>query len=288
MNIKGKLMKHAPEILLGFGILFVIGGTVKACHDTKEATEIIDDTKKTIDTMHECRETHTEEEYPAEIYKKEITATYIHATGKVVKTYLPAFAIMTTGIGMILASHKMLSARNVALSAAYTAVQEGYSEYRKRVINKFGEEVDKQIRYNVTEEKETVETVDETTGKTKKTKVTRNVVEDTAASPYSKFFEESNIYWEKDPELNLMFLKSREQQANERLKRNRILFLNEVYDLLGLPRTKAGQIIGWVYKTGNDYVDFGIFNDCNKRAVNGLEPVFLLDFNCKDNVFGQL
>lgn len=288
MNIKGKLMKHAPEILLGFGILFVIGGTAKACHDTKEATEIIEDTKKTIDTMHECRETHTEEEYPTDIYKKEIVTTYMSTAGKLIRIYLPAATIMTAGIGMILSSHHMLSSRNAAISAAYAAVQEGYSEYRKRVINRFGEEVDRQIRYNITEEKETVETKDEETGKTKKTKVTRNIVEDTIASPYSKFFEEGNIYWEKDPELNLMFLKSREQQANERLKRNRILFLNEVYDLLGLPRSKSGQIIGWVYKDGNDYVDFGIFNDCNKRAVNGLEPVFLLDFNCKDNVFGQL
>ncbi len=288
MSVKTKIVKHLPEIMLGFGIVFIIGGTVKACKDTEKAEKTIDETKKTVDTMHECRENNTEEEYPKEVYKKEITLTYIQTAGKLIRIYAPAAVLMGSGIGLILSSHHMMSTRNAALSAAYAAVQEGYSEYRKRIINKFGEEVDKQVRYNMTEEKETVETVDEETGKTKKTKVTRNVVEDTMASPYSKFFDESNPYWEKDPELNLIFLRGREHQANERLRRKRYLFLNEVYELLGMPQTKSGQIIGWVYKDGNDYIDFGIYNDCNKRAVNGLEPVFLLDFNCKDNVFAQL
>ena len=38
------------------------------------------------------------------------------------------------------------------------------------------------------------------------------------------------------------------------------LFLNEAYDMLGVTRTKAGQVVGWLYDTedGDQFVDFGL------------------------------
>ena len=71
------------------------------------------------------------------------------------------------------------------------------------------------------------------------------------------------------------------------LKSRGHLFLNEVYDLLDIPRSKAGQVVGWVYNKnnnvkGDNYVDFNIYDitDKAKRSfVNGYERTILLDFN---------
>ena len=94
-------------------------------------------------------------------------------------------------------------------------------------------------------------------------------------------------------------------RANDLLKAKGYLFLNDVYDMLGIPRTKAGQIVGWTYdretcesKTvdengdpvGDGFIDFGIFNAKrpNRRFVDGYESVILLDFNVEGNVLDLL
>ena len=91
--------------------------------------------------------------------------------------------------------------------------------------------------------------------------------------------------------MNRFFLLRQQDQANERLKARGYLFLNDVYEMLGIPKTKAGQIVGWVYDTnmpnGDNYVDFGIFNAYSEQArdfVNGYERTILLDFNVDGNI----
>ena len=81
-------------------------------------------------------------------------------------------------------------------------------------------------------------------------------------SQYARFFDESSQYWDKSPEMSLMFLKQQELYANCILKSKGHLFLNEVYDMLGIPQSMAGQLVGWIYDEknpiGDNYVDFGI------------------------------
>lgn len=111
-------------------------------------------------------------------------------------------------------------------------------------------------------------------------------------SNYARFFDEACTAWTKDPELNLMFLKCQEQFANEKLRSRGYLFLNEVYDMLGMPRTKAGQVIGWIYDeknpVGDNYVDFDIYAEHNANFVNGYERPILLDFNVDGNIIDRL
>ena len=61
--------------------------------------------------------------------------------------------------------------------------------------------------------------------------------------------------------------------------------------MLAIPRTKAGQVVGWIYDEkhpiGDNFVDFGIIdiNDERKRAfMNGYERNILLDFNVDGNI----
>ena len=111
-------------------------------------------------------------------------------------------------------------------------------------------------------------------------------------SQYARFFDEMCPTWSKDAESNLMFLRNQETYANDLLKAKGYLFLNEVYDMLGIPRTKAGQIVGWVYDAENPtegkLVDFGLNKARSSKFVNGYNRSVLLDFNVKGNILDLL
>ena len=112
-------------------------------------------------------------------------------------------------------------------------------------------------------------------------------------SMYAKVFDSSSPMWTKDPEYNLMFLRQLQLHTTEKLMTNGYLFLNEVYDTLGLPRTKAGQVVGWIYDpknpVGDNYVDCGIYDVArNSGFINGYENSILLDFNVDGLILDHL
>ena len=113
-----------------------------------------------------------------------------------------------------------------------------------------------------------------------------------SVSCYAKFFDESCATWTKDSEFNLMYLRTQEQYANEKMRRQGYLFLNDVYEMLGMPRTKAGQVVGWMYDEknpgGDNYVDFGIYAAHNRNFVNGYGQSVLLDFNVDGMILDRL
>ena len=113
--------------------------------------------------------------------------------------------------------------------------------------------------------------------------VTPKKVDDGTFSEYGRIFDERNPNWMKDPEYNNIFIRQQQAYANDLLKFRGYLFLNEVYDMLGFPRSKAGQCVGWVYDeknpVGDNYVDFNLLMKCNHNFINGYEKSPLLDFN---------
>lgn len=102
-------------------------------------------------------------------------------------------------------------------------------------------------------------------------------------SRYAKFFDESCYTWTKESARNLAHLRAVEKLFTERLQREGHVFLNDVYAMLGIPKTRDGQVVGWFYDRknpiGDNYVDFGIYNEGNEDFVNGYTPTVLLDFN---------
>ena len=183
----------------------------------------------------------------------------------------------------------------MALAAAYATVEKGFKEYRGRVIERFGEELDKELKYNI-KAKEVEEVVkDEETGEEKIVKKTVNVADPNMYSAYARFFDDGCTGWTKDPEYNLMFLKDQERYANDLLKSKGHLFLNEVYDMLGIPRSKAGQVVGWFYDekhpVGDNFIDFGLTDIHNAKVrefVNGYERTILLDFNVDGDILNMI
>ena len=292
-GVKGKVEKHSPEILMGVGVVGVVTGTVMACRATLKLNDILEEAQETRDKIKEVASNpNYEDKYTEEDAKKDLTINYVQTGVKVAKLYAPAVAVGVAGVGCVLASHDIMKKRNVALSAAYLTVDKSFKEYKQRVIDRVGEEVEKEIRYGIKAE-EIVEAivVDEEGNETALTETVRTM-NPTLYSDYARFFDEASPCWQNDPEYNLMFLKAQQQYANDLLRAKGRLFLNDVYDMLGIEKTKAGQVVGWVYDrenpNGDNFVDFGIYDMSKERVrafVNGYETNILLDFNVDGNIW---
>ena len=293
-----ELKKHSPEILVTAGVVGTVATTVVACKATTKAGDILDEFHSNMDDINKVVEMK-KEEYTEDVMKKDIAIVYIQTGVKFAKLYAPSVVLGSLSITSILAGHNILRKRNVALAAAYATIDKSFKEYRGRVVERFGKELDHELRYNIkAKEFEEVQTDDK--GKEKVVKNTVQVSELNEVSDYAKFFDEGCNGWTKDPEANLLFLKKQQTYANNRLKANGYLFLNEVYEMLGIPRTKAGQVVGWIYDeknpVGDNYVDFGIYDtnknsnwaNANKDFVNGYERSILLDFNVDGNILNNI
>ena len=279
-----KLKKHSPEILVVTGVTGVVVSSVMACKATTKAGDILAAHNREMDKIHRASALK-KPEYTAEDVKKDTFIAYAQTAVKFIKLYGPSVTLGVTSITCILGGHNMLRKRNVALAAAYTAVDKGFKEYRGRVVERFGEELDKELRYGI-KAKEFVETTTDSKGKEKTVTKTVNVADPNEYSDYARVFDNGSYGWSKDAESNLIFLKQQQNWANEVLQSKGHLFLNEVYDMLNIPRTKAGQVVGWIYDeehpTGDNFVDFGIYNLNIEKArdfVNGYERSIVLDFN---------
>lgn len=289
-----KVQKHSPEILVGLGIVGVVASAVLACKATTKASNILEESKEKVHQIHQVasNESIDDDMYSEEDKNRDLALVYVQTGVEFVKLYGPAIALGAVSIASILMSHNILRKRNVALAAAYTAIDHSFKDYRKRVIDKFGKEIDRELKYNI-KAKKIEETVVDEDGKEKKVKSSVDVIEGIEGySDYARFFDDGCRNWEKDSEYNLMFLRAQQQYANDLLVSRGHLFLNEVYDMLDIPRTKAGQVVGWVYNpenpVGDNYVDFGIYDirrQENRDFVNGYERSILLDFNVDGNIW---
>ena len=289
-----QLKKHSPEILLATGVVGVVGSAVMACKATTKVNDILDEAKELVDAVHSVANDPEREEYSEADGKKAISIVYARTGLKFVKLYGPSVLLGAASIGCILASNNIIRKRNVALAAAYSAIDSSFKGYRSRVIDRFGEELDRELRYNI-KAKEVEEIVTNEDGTKQTIKKTVEVADPNLNSDYAKFFDEACAGWSKNPEDNLYFLKCQQNWANERLKAKGHLFLNEVYDMLDIPRTKAGNVVGWVYDEvhpiGDNFVDFGIYdinNPAKRRFVNGDERSILLDFNVDGPIWDLL
>lgn len=285
-----KLKKHSPEILVVAGIAGTVVSAVLACKATTKVAEILDETKGTLDTIHEGMETGAinGQEYTTEDGKKDTVVVYAQTGMKLAKLYAPAIILGTLSITSILASNNILRKRNVALGAAYAAIDKSFKEYRGRVIEHFGEQVDTELKYGIKAKKFEEIEVDPETGKEKKVKKTVMVADPNLQSDYAVYFDSKSRNYETNPDYNRMFLKAQQAFANDKLQTRGHLFLNEVLDDLDLPRTPAGQIVGWTKDGPDGYVNFRIVEVERETEDGRHEPALLLDFNVEGNIWEKM
>lgn len=293
-----KVKKHSPELFLVAGVVGVIASAVMACKATTKASKIVEEAKGSINIIHEGIEKGeiNGTECTEEDGKKALTIVYAQTGLEFVKLYGPAVALGTISIVSILASHNVMRKRNIALAAAYATIDQSFKDYRGRLIERFGKELDRELKYNI-KSKEIEERVVGEDGKETVVKRTVDVVESDSTnrnpfySEYSRIFDEYCVGWEKNAEINKSFLLQQQSYANRKLQEQGYLFLNDVYEMLGYPKTAAGQVVGWVYDeknpVGDNFVDFGLFDIYSESArdfINGREKSVIIDFNVDGNI----
>ena len=297
-KVKFNVVKHSPEILMGLGIAGVITSTVLACRSTLKVQEILDYKEENMNNIKEVL-AEGREDYTEEDARKDKTIIMTTTAIRIMKLYIPSVIIGAGSIACLLESHNVMRNRNAGLAAALAATTESFKQYRERVTEKYGDEVDKEMRYGIKKEKK------EKDGKKTKEEIVVGC-DEKELSGYARYFNENNINWSDDPQFNLMFLRQNQNWANDKLISQGYLYLNDVYEALGFPKSKAGQIVGWVYdpnnnEHGDNYVDFGIY-DLNVKGyrdemtndtiaeerqdfVNGYRNSILLDFNVDGNIW---
>lgn len=304
--VSNKIQKHSPEILIVAGVAGTIASAVMACKATLKVNDILTETNETVQKIKETAANEAYKDvYSKEDKKKDLTICYVQTGVKLVKLYAPAVCLGALSIVAIVSSNNILRKRNVALAAAYATVDQSFKKYRGNVIERFGEKVDYELKNNL-KAKEIVETTVDEDGKEKTEKKTVYEVGDPSnISGYARYFERYtrdadgntviNPNWEESNEYNMMFLKAMEKQANRLLRIRKRLFLNEVYQMLGLPISKAGQVVGWVYDPENpdahSFVSFGLYDDGPQKYsdfVYGNDPAILLNFNVQGDVWSMM
>ncbi len=274
--------KQSPHIFFAAGIVGFVGTTVLACRATLKLGDVMDEFEKDLTEVkglgQDAKEGNTN--YVESEYHRDLAYVYGKGTYAIVKLYAPAISVGIVSIGALTGSHVALQRRNTALTATLVAVTEAYEAYRRRVIDELGETKELDLYYDLHEEK----VVDED-GK----KQTLTLANPNKYSVYSRFFDEYSKYWEKDAEFNRLYVQSQQTYANNMLHSRGHVFLNDVYDSLGIERSQAGSVVGWVLNgDGDNYVDFGIFEIDNRDFVNGTERSILLDFNVDGVIFDKI
>ena len=281
--------KHSPEILMVAGVIGTVAGAVMACKETLELGGVLDECKQ---EKMELEEQYTMcEQYSEDALKKDQVKLTIKHAAKIVKLYAPSVIMEATSIGVIFASNDIMRKRNASMAAAYATLNSMYKRYRQNVIESYGEEVDKDMRFGVKHEK--VTEIDEDGNKVK---VDARIVDldntALAISDYSRFFQMGCKGFDASSgRYNLLYLKGIQAMFNNKLIADGYVMLNDVYRELGFDTIPEGWSIGWVYDEanpiGDNYIDFGLYEARNKnqRAVNDWEPVILMDFNVDGNLY---
>lgn len=278
--------KHSPRILFTTGIVGVVATAVLASKATLKLDETLSEIEELKDAVNgglgaKLKSGGT---YGEDDRRKDMIVLNVRAVGAVAKLYAPAIAVGAVSIGCLAGSHVILTNRNVALTAAYAGLERAYNGYRQRVEDEFGTEKELELRHGAYEREVTVENKN---GKTKTVKVV-----DGTRSVYARFFDEYCKGWSKEAEYNRVFVQCQQNYANDLLRARGHVFLNEVYDMLGIERSKAGAVVGWVIGDGVDnFIDFGMYDASNERArsfVNSREGSVLLDFNVDGVIYDKI
>lgn len=277
--------KNSPGVLFAVGAVGVGATVVLACRATLKMEEVLAEAEKNQQQIFNAQALETED-YSEDDAQKDRVNNRVQTAVKITKLYAPAAILGIISIGALTGSHVLLTRRNVALTAAYAALDKGFKEYRERVVSELGKEKDEEFRYGMVEREIAVDTDEGVAVKTVKTFGKSN-----GRSIYARIFDEYSQNWDPTKSYNQMFIQAQQNYANDKLRATGHLFLNEVYDMLGLPRSKEGAVVGWVKGNGDNYVDFGVFNGntfMGQQFVNGDEKSIWLDFNVDGVVWDKI
>ena len=286
--------EHSPSILVVTGVGLSVGAIVAACKETTKAHDILDKMKEDLNDIHVVEDMAKEKDldYKEDSVKKDMVITYAKTAKNLLVCYGPAIIMEGLSIGFIFSGTNMLKKRNLSLAAAYGVLDTIHREYRENVKTKYGEDVDREMRYGI-KAREFKEQLTQKDGSVKEKKVIKDVATKkvTSTNDFTRMFDKVNsVYWRNNARYNRDFIQGVQSDMNLLLRRRGYVFLNDVYAALGLDQTDAGQDVGWVYKdhtkgdleTHHNVIEITPITYMGEEAYDfnkGYEASCILDFN---------
>lgn len=268
--------KNSPHLFFAAGVAGVVGTTVLACRATLKLEETLDEIQTDIDKFKAQANSEEVKEhggYSVDDYNRDLVVVYTRSTMKLVKLYGPTALVGMASIACLAGSHVQMTRRNAALMATVGALNQAFNEYRERVREELGDDREQEVFHNIHK------TQNEESSEVQKIKAEHGM------GPNARLFDEhTSDYWKPSAELNRYFILGQQNYANNKLERDGFVLLNDVYELLGFPRTSDGAVLGWVRgggKNGDGYIDFRMF----ELTRTNQEYCVWLDFNYDGVVF---
>lgn len=259
--------KHAPELMIGTGILgfgATIYETVKA---TNKTNDILEEKEAVVTTIEAMREECNDHEYTDNSYRRDLQEANRRAKWGIVRAWAPVATLGGASVISILGGYKILNGRYVATAAAYKVLENGFERYRGNVIEKFGKDTDWQMLHDIKAEELMKAREEQGRNKdidadNKRRKVAKKRKQTAYADIYNNIFDEYSDRWQRywNAEQVLHYLKTKQNELNDMLRIRKHVFVNEVNDALGFERTPEGQVTGWILTRGNpnSHISLGI------------------------------
>lgn len=277
--------KHSPTFMLVSGAAGFVATVVLASKATLKLDGILEEAKADKARI-EKAETEHSDKYSPEDAAQDTKLSNVKLAIEITKAYAPAVVVGTISLALFTGAHIILTKRVAGVTAAYAAVDKAFKEYRARVIADQGEVKDAEYRYDLVDKEIAVEDEHGITTKTIKTPSGKH------GSMYAVIFDENNRNWKRDWGYNQSFLAAQQTWANNKLRADGHIFLNDVYRMLGMPDTKAGAVTGWIDGgDGDNTVIFNIFGPDplgGDLFAEGNERSVWIDFNVDGVVFDKI
>lgn len=218
-DVKSAMVKNAPGILVGVGIVGMAGTTILAVKATPKAMMLIE-TKK--------RELEVESLTPVETVK----TTW--------KCYIPAAVTGVMSTACLIGASSVSARRNAALATAYNLTKVALNDYKDAVVETIGEKKEQVVRDTAAKKKIERDPV-------QNTEVV--VTERGTTLCYDAVF---GRYFRSDIDT----IKRAVNELNRSIVSSMYASLNEFYDEIGLPPIDIGDKLGWNIDDGQIEVDF--------------------------------
>lgn len=270
-----KAKKNSPHIFFAGGMVGFVGTVFLASRATLRLEDTVDEIRHDLDQVKRVDSTDEHERV------RDLVYVYVKSGSKLAKLYGPSVVVGGVSIAALTGAHVQMKRRNAAVTAAFVAVSQAFDEYRERVQEEVGEEKELDI-YRGLKKAEAI-------GPDGKKKHVKGI-DALRGSPYARIFDDKSFCWHKDNEYNRIFLQAQQNYANDKLNARGYIFLNEVYDSLGLERSREGQVVGWMIGNpeGDGHIDFGLYEAYNKSFLEHGEPSLILDFNVDGLIFDKI
>lgn len=277
----------SPEILLGAGIIFVVGGTVMACRATGKAkdvlearhNEIAEINNRELNQINEMKDaasalgpTALPSEKVREIEKEsrsdKIVAN-VKCAWELTKLYAPAVILEAAGIGCFIGSHTIMQRRYTGAVAAYEATNAAYRKLKEKYEQDI-KALPERSEGNLSDEKAIADRV---------IKDGEPPFDLDRLGRYAFVFDSGCDAWRNDYEYLRWYAQAMEKQAQAKFSRDGYYILNDVREAFGTfcpGKNAEGLVIGWAKDLGDTHVDFGLrFTDGRAIWINP---------NCEHNI----